>query len=162
MRTIFIIAIEAKRRWRSQLGAALLSSICFGGLAYAGTTQAEDPAAAPTASEAAPAAAPPEPVIELPKLLHTVEAPYPAEAERAQLEANVRLRLRVDTQGVVTQAEVMEPVGHGFDEAARTAALLFRFTPAKRNGAPAPARVTYTYVFQLPGRSKAVAATPPP
>ncbi|NNC19599.1 TonB-dependent siderophore myxochelin receptor MxcH [Corallococcus exiguus] len=162
MRTIFIIAIEAKRRWRSQLGAALLSSICFGGPAHAGTTQAEDPAAAPTASEAAPAAAPAEPVIELPKLLHTVEAPYPEEAERARLEANVRLRLRVDTQGVVTQAEVMEPVGHGFDEAARTAALQFRFTPAKRNGVPAPARVTYTYVFQLPGRSKAVAATPPP
>ncbi|AFE08242.1 TonB family protein [Corallococcus coralloides DSM 2259] len=163
MITIFIIAIEAKRRWRSQVGVALLSSICFGGLAHAGTPQAEAPAATPpTAPESAAAAAPAEPVIELPKLLHTVEAPYPEEAERARLEANVRLRLRVDTQGVVTQAEVMEPVGHGFDEAARTAALQFRFTPAKRNGVPAPARVTYTYVFQLPGRSKAVAATPPP
>ncbi|WP_244222005.1 TonB-dependent siderophore myxochelin receptor MxcH [Corallococcus exercitus] len=167
--------MKAKRRWRSQVGVALLSSVCFGGLAHAGTARTEGEGATPPATEA-PAATPPaetpaqapastapaEPVIELPKLLHTVEAPYPEEAERARLEANVRLRLRVDTQGVVTQAEVMEPVGHGFDEAARTAALQFRFTPAKRNGVAAPARVTYTYVFQLPGRSKAVAATPPP
>ncbi|WP_223632359.1 TonB-dependent siderophore myxochelin receptor MxcH [Corallococcus sp. EGB] len=140
------------------MGAALLSSLCGGGLAHAGTARTEEPAATPPA----PAAAPAGPVIELPKLLHTVEARYPEEAERARLEANVRLRLRVDTQGVVTEAEVLEPVGHGFDEAARTAALQFRFTPAKRNGVVAPARVTYTYVFQLPGRSKAVAATPPP
>ncbi|RKH52887.1 TonB family protein [Corallococcus sp. AB050B] len=155
MITIFIIAIEAKRRWRSRAGVALLSSVFLGTPASAGQAQPEPP---PPVTEAAPA----EPVIELPKLLHAVEAPYPPEAESAQLEANVRLRLRVDTQGVVTQAEVMEPVGHGFDEAARTAALQFRFTPAKRNGVPAPARVTYTYVFQLPGRSRAVAATPPP
>ncbi|RKH62920.1 TonB-dependent siderophore myxochelin receptor MxcH [Corallococcus aberystwythensis] len=166
MRTIFIIAIKAKRRWRSQVGVALLSAVCFSSLAHAGTAQAEVPGATSPVTEAPaqplPATAPAEPVIELPKLIHTVEAAYPEEAERAQLEANVRLRLRVDTQGQVTQAEVMEPVGHGFDEAARTAALQFRFTPAKRNGVPAPARVTYTYVFQLPGRSKAVAATPPP
>ncbi|MFP2896662.1 TonB-dependent siderophore myxochelin receptor MxcH [Corallococcus sp. 4LFB] len=148
-------------RWRSRVGVALLSSVCFGGLAHAGTAQPGGPEAPPPATEA-PATAPAQPVIELPRLLHTVEAPYPEEAERAQVEANVRLRLRVDTQGVVTQAEVMEPVGHGFDEAARTAALQFRFTPAKRNGVAAPSRVTYIYVFQLPGRAKAVTTTPPP
>nr|WP_171447458.1 TonB-dependent siderophore myxochelin receptor MxcH [Corallococcus carmarthensis] len=164
MRTIFIIASATKRGWRSQVGVALLSSVCFSGLAYAGQPQTEGTGTPPPKTEEAPspAAVPAEPIIELPKLIHSVEAPYPPEAERAQLEANVRLRLRVDTQGQVTQAEVLEPVGHGFDEAARTAALQFRFTPAKRNGVAAPARVTYTYVFQLPGRSKAVAATPPP
>ncbi|WP_253895839.1 TonB family protein, partial [Corallococcus exercitus] len=149
--------MTAKRRWRSRVGVALLSSVCFGGLAHAGTARMEGAGAPPATTEA-----PAEPVIELPKLIHTVEAPYPEEAERTQLEANVRLRLRVDTQGVVTEAEVMEPVGHGFDEAARTAALQFRFTPAKRNGVAAPSRVTYIYVFQLPGRAKAVTTTPPP
>ncbi|TSC26494.1 TonB family protein [Corallococcus sp. Z5C101001] len=167
MRTILIIIRATTRRWLPGMGVALLSLPCASGLAHAGGLQEEAAPEPPPARTAEPGAqdaaqptpAPAAPVIELPRLLRSVEAPYPPEAAREKLEANVRLRLRLDAQGQVTQAEVMEPVGHGFDEAARTAALQFRFEPAKRNGVAAPARVTYTYVFQL---AAPVEPAPPP
>ncbi|MFY0566290.1 TonB-dependent siderophore myxochelin receptor MxcH [Archangium lansingense] len=102
------------------------------------------------------AVAPAAPVVVPPKLQEFVEAVYPAQARSAGLEARVRLRLRIDAQGNVTEAEVMEPVGHGFDEAAREAALRFRFEPARRDGAVKPSRLVYTYEFRLPRE------TPPP
>ncbi|RKH34979.1 TonB family protein [Corallococcus praedator] len=156
MRTIFIITNE----WRRfGAGAALLTSLCLGDPAHAGAMQtggaAQGPEATPSAS-AAPVAAPAAPVIEAPKLLQKTEASYPAEALAARLEANVRLQLKVDAEGKVTEAEVMEPVGHGFDEAARTAALQFRFEPGKRDGVAKRFRIVYTYAFRLP-----VDAAPP-
>lgn len=89
------------------------------------------------------------PAIEAPRLVEFVEAPYPAQAEQARVEATVELRLTLDEQGAVTEAEVTQPVGHGFDEAARDAALRFRFEPAKRNGVPVPSRIAYSYEFRL-------------
>ncbi|RYZ42461.1 MAG: TonB family protein [Myxococcaceae bacterium] len=168
MRTIFIIA---DKRWRFGAGVVLLSGLCFGGLAHAGamqtgsaTQEPEAPSSAPAAQVPAPAAAP---VVEAPKLVQKVEAPYPPEALAARLEANVRLQLKVDVQGQVTEAEVMEPVGHGFDEAARTAALQFRFEPGKRDGVVKRFRILYTYAFRLPesaapASGEAAAAGSPP
>ncbi|MDC0707457.1 TonB-dependent siderophore myxochelin receptor MxcH [Stigmatella sp. ncwal1] len=86
----------------------------------------------------------------MPKLLEFVEAAYPAQAKQDRLEAKVALRLTLDAQGTVTTAEVLGPIGHGFDEAAREAALRFRFEPAKRNGTPVPSRIVYPYEFRLP------------
>ncbi|MFY1831606.1 TonB-dependent siderophore myxochelin receptor MxcH [Myxococcus fulvus] len=85
-----------------------------------------------------------------PKLVTFIEAPYPAEAEQARLEATVRLKLTLDDQGAVTEAQVIEPQGHGFDEAARDAALRFRFEPARRDGVAVPSRIAYSYEFRLP------------
>ena len=62
--------------------------------------------------------APKKPVIVLPELTHFEHAEYPAEAEKAGLQADVLLKLTVDREGNVTKAEVSEPVGNGFDEAA--------------------------------------------
>lgn len=148
MITIFIIVIGTRRRWRWRASArmALLAGLCVGGLAHAGAMQEPGVGEAPSTAPVAQAA----PVIEAPKLIQRVEATYPAEALQARLEANVRLRLKVDAQGQVTQAEVLEPVGHGFDEAAHTAALQFRFEPGKRDGVAKPFRVLYTYAFRLP------------
>ncbi|WP_232293849.1 TonB-dependent siderophore myxochelin receptor MxcH [Stigmatella aurantiaca] len=91
----------------------------------------------------------------MPKLLEFVEAAYPAQAKQDHLSAKVFLRLTLDAQGTVTAAEVLEPVGHGFDEAAREAALRFRFEPAKRNGTPVPSRIVYPYEFRPPPPSSA-------
>ena len=85
-----------------------------------------------------------------PKLLERVEAEYPQEARRARLEAVVSLLLVVDTEGAVKSVELVEPRGHGFDEAARAAALGFRFEPAKRRGVPVSSRIRYDYSFRLP------------
>jgi len=84
-----------------------------------------------------------------PELLSSVEAEYPSAALDARLEGAVVLRLSIDVEGHVTDAEVMEPAGRGFDEAAREAVLRFRFDPAHRDGQPVPARIRYAYEFKL-------------
>ncbi|HEX6766696.1 MAG TPA: TonB family protein, partial [Polyangiaceae bacterium] len=90
-----------------------------------------------------------QPKIEMPELLEFVHASYPPEAEAQGLEANVVLKLTIDKEGHVTQAEVLEPAGHGFDEAAREAALKFRFKPATRDGQPFAVKIPYRYSFTL-------------
>jgi len=78
------------------------------------------------------------------------------------LQAHVGLKLGIDETGTVTEAQVIEPAGNGFDEAARAAALRFRFEPARRGSAPIAARVRYVFVFELPPPepSAALAETP--
>ncbi len=90
-----------------------------------------------------------KPKVTVPKLVHFEHAPYPAEAEKAGLEGNVVLRLSIGKDGAVTQVEVVEPAGHGFDEAASAAAEKFTFEPATRNGTPVAARILYKYSFTL-------------
>ncbi|MEB2312740.1 MAG: TonB-dependent receptor [Sorangiineae bacterium] len=110
----------------------------------------------------APPGAPPSPAAVVPpKLEHFEEAPYPPEALAAGLTADVVLALTIDATGAVTQAEVLEPAGHGFDEAARAAALGFRFSPATRGGAPIPVKIKYRYSFTLEEAPPAPAPPPP-
>lgn len=96
-------------------------------------------------------APPPDPkaAVEMPELLHFENAPYPPAAREAGIQADVLLRLTIDATGAVTEAEVMEPVGHGFDEAAQAAALKFRFSPARRGGKPVPVKIPFRYSFTL-------------
>ncbi|HEY6080378.1 MAG TPA: TonB-dependent receptor [Polyangiaceae bacterium] len=106
-----------------------------------------------------PAADAEQPVVVMPELLQFENAPYPPEAEQAGLEGNVVLKLTVDKQGNVTAAEVLEPAGHGFDEAAQAAALKFKFKPATRDGVPFAVKIKYGYAFTL---KEVVAPAPPP
>jgi len=78
-----------------------------------------------------------------------VEAAYPPEAEAQTLEGRVLLSIDISATGEVTRAEVVEPAGHGFDEAALAAIRQFRFTPAEIDGKPSPVRITYAYDFVL-------------
>jgi len=103
------------------------------------------PAAAET--QAAPAGVTP------PRLLQFVDAPYPKEALAAGLTADVLLRLRVEADGSVSEAEVLQPAGRGFDEAAVAAARQFKFEPAQRNGKPVAARIPFRYSFTLKEQS---------
>ena len=77
-----------------------------------------------------------QPVVVMPEIVHFENAAYPPEAEKEGLQANVVLKLTIDKAGNVTAAEVAEPAGHGFDEAAQAAALKFKFKPATRDGVP--------------------------
>lgn len=90
------------------------------------------------------------PALTPPELLQDAEAEYPQAALAERLEATVVLKLTIDTHGAVSDAEVVEPAGHGFDEAARQAALRFRFVPAKRDGVPIIATIRYPYRFEPP------------
>ncbi|MEJ7728865.1 MAG: TonB family protein [Polyangiaceae bacterium] len=93
---------------------------------------------------------------------------YPPEAEKAGLEATVTLQLDLDRTGKVTKAVVVDPAGHGFDEAAVEAAQALGVTPATRaDGTAVAARILYRYSFTLkkvepaatPGTQPAAATT---
>ncbi len=101
------------------------------------------------------------PQIRPPLLLRAVDPVYPEEARQQRLEAVVGVRLTIDVHGRVIAAEVAEPAGHGFDEAARTAALGFTFTPAMRGEEPMAARVLCRVVFALPKPPPAAQPAPP-
>lgn len=103
-----------------------------------------------------------KPVIVMPELTHFEHAEYPVEAEKAGLQADVLLKLTVDREGKVTKAEVSEPVGNGFDEAAQAAALKFTFTPATRDGVAIPVVIPYRYSFTLTAKLSAEPPPPPP
>ena len=67
------------------------------------------------------------PLIALPQVIEHVQAPYPEAAFEQGLTAVVRLEIVVDIEGAVTEARVVVPAGHGFDEAALEAIKRFRF-----------------------------------
>lgn len=112
-------------------------------------------AAAGTSSTGAaqPAVNSPQPIendsVSMPELLTFVEAQYPEAAERNGLEADVVLALQIDTEGRVTDAEVVESAGPDFDQAASAAARKFVFQAARRRGRPVAARILYRYSFRL-------------
>lgn len=106
--------------------------------------------------------APSRPQVTPPKLIKFEQAAYPVEAQKAGLTAEVVLRLTIDEQGSVLDAESTEPVGNGFDEAAKAAALKFKFEPAVRDGKPMKAKILYRYSFTLAPVAPEQAAPPPP
>ena len=90
----------------------------------------------------------PEPIAP-PVMVHFESASYPVEAQQAGLQATVLLKLDIDAEGQVTQVQVVESAGHGFDEAAATAAQRFTFTPARRGDTLVASRILYRYAFTL-------------
>ena len=86
----------------------------------------------------------------LPRPLNYAPPEYPPEAEAQGIEGSVTLELDIDRTGKVTRAAVLEPAGHGFDEAAVNAAKKLEFEPARRaDGTPFAARIRYRYSFNL-------------
>jgi TonB family protein len=82
-----------------------------------------------------------------PVLKRQVEAAYPPEAAAQQLEGTVMMLIDISETGAVTNVEVTEPAGHGFDEAAVEAVKQFEFEPAEVDNVPAPVRIQYAYQF---------------
>jgi vitamin B12 transporter len=109
---------------------------------------AQPPANAPNDAGAPSDSTPPE--AHPPEAIDAVAAEYPAEAMQARVEGTVVLRLNIDAEGTVTEAEVIEPAGHGFDEAARAAALRARYRPARRGDTSVASRILVRVEFRLP------------
>lgn len=105
---------------------------------------------APAAGDVA-GAAPPGGVTP-PRLLHFEPAPYPPDALAQGLQSEVILALTIDTEGNVSAVEVLEPAGHGFDEAASEAGRKLRFEPALKDGRAVPSKIRfrYSFTFQTP------------
>lgn len=124
---------------RPRLVSAMLA-VALAALAFHAGAQNEP---APVAGEEPT----PQPVIVPPQLVYFQEAKYPEQAFAEGLEAEVVLKLVVAVDGTVSEVEVLEPAGRGFDEAAAAAAKQFLFTPAQRDGAPIPVAIKYVYRF---------------
>ncbi|MDD5307129.1 MAG: TonB family protein [Deltaproteobacteria bacterium] len=118
-----------------------------------------EPALAQEVADAGPA---PGPSLTPPELVDYVKADYPPEAFAQGLEAAVSASLDIDENGLVTNVKILEPAGHGFDEAAEAAMRLFVFKPAMRGAVPIPSRVIYKYTFFLKKAEPAPEAAPPP
>lgn len=106
-----------------------------------------------------PAAA--APALQPPALIRGADAAYPEQAKAAGREGTVVVQLTIDAGGRVSAADVIEPLGDGFDEAAREAALRLQFEPARRDGAPIAAKLRYAFEFRLPAPSPVHAPSEP-
>ena len=84
-----------------------------------------------------------------PRLLERPEIPYPPEARREGLEGQVVLLLRIDAEGRVAAARLLSAPGPALGEAARAAALRFRFTPPLLEGEAVETEIRFTYTFVL-------------
>lgn len=133
------------RRW---LVATVGVPLSLSAVTATAQLRARDPGSSEAQPDEQPPAAEP-PTVTMPELREFFEAEYPPEAVKQSVEADVVLGLTIDAEGNVSAAEVVEPAGQGFDEAARQAALRFKFSPATRNGEPVPVRILYKYTFRL-------------
>jgi len=84
---------------------------------------------------------------------HTIPA-YPPIAARLNEQGSVRLRLDIDEQGAVIDAEVLTSSGYtALDSAAVTwVKTHWRYAPALRDGAPIPASTEAVVTFRLTNR----------
>jgi TonB family protein len=133
------------------LHLALLALIS---LASGPATAQEPPHPAPADADGGPA---PEddlpPLVKDPALIEFVQAPYPSEARDAGVEGTVVLVIEIDEAGNVLAAEVVEPAGFGFDEAALAAVEQFVFSPAEDTQGPVPVIIEFAYGFVLDAAS---------
>ena len=117
--------------------------------------------AVPAGAQDAPDAGPPTGVLtQPPALLKQVEARFPPEASAQGLTGTVVMEVDIGADGKVMDARVVQPAGHGFDEAALEAVRQFEFSPAEVDGQPAPVRIQYAYEFLY--RPQVVEAPPAP
>lgn len=87
-------------------------------------------------------------VSRLPKPVSALDAAFPEEARRAGVEGTVILQVDIDEAGLVKQVSVVQPLGHGCDEAAVAAVQGARFIPAAAGDVPVPVRVRIPFRFQ--------------
>ena len=138
-------------------------------------TPHEAPPAAPAASAAvsAPSAAPaPVPPAALtssvdltyynardldvqPHAVRVIRPDYPIAADRQKLSGKVRLQLKLETDGRVTDVDVVSANPPGlFEESAIKAFRDARFAPAQKNGQPVRALVVIEVVYDWAGQAR--------
>jgi TonB family protein len=78
----------------------------------------------------------------------TVNPDYPAAARERWLNADVHLKILVDSRGLVAKADVLDRAPL-FEANAIKAVKKWRFKPAKRNGIPVPIVRVVTTTFRV-------------
>jgi len=84
-----------------------------------------------------------------PRLIHNVAPEFSSEARRKKIEGVVTLSLVVDTDGLPTDVQVVNPLGHGLDEKAVEAVQQWRFQPATKDGNPVAIKINAQVNFHL-------------
>ena len=126
--------------------------------AWPGRVLAQD-FAQPNADKPEPPPSPPHvpQLTKPPAIVKSVEPVYPPDALAEKRAADVTMLIDIDADGRVSNVQVTGPAGHGFDEAAMTAASEMEFSPAEIDGKPGKIRIEYVMHF-VP---KVVEAPPP-
>ena len=136
---------------------------------------AAPPPAVPAAAETAPAPAPaavPVPAAALtssvdltyynardldvqPHALRVIRPDYPAEADRQRVSGTLRLQLKLEADGRVSDIEVVSATPPGvFEDSAIKAFRDARFAPAQKNGRPVRALVVIEVVYDWAGQPR--------
>ncbi len=74
---------------------------------------------------------------------------YPQQAKKDGIQGVVKIRAFIDEYGEVTNAEVVQGIGHGCDEAAKIAVFYTKFTPGIIRGKPVRTQVVIPIDFKL-------------
>ena len=114
------------------------------------------PAPVQTAAQPAPPPAPPKPQgITAPVSIggsHSCENEYPPSAQRLNQEGTTTVKFMVNTEGSVSDVQVVNSSGHdALDQAAIRCASAWRYKPALENGEPVPAPWTTNVQWKLNG-----------
>jgi TonB family protein len=89
----------------------------------------------------------PEPVGGMKKLQNKVL--YPDDARENEIEGVVKIKTFIDKNGDVTSAEVVEGIGYGCDDAARTIVYYAKFKPGLQRGRPINVQMIIPIEFKL-------------
>ncbi len=84
-----------------------------------------------------------------PALIHEVKPDYAEDARRRGLTGDVLLEIVVQRDGTVGDVRVLQGLGGGLDQRAVTAVRAWRFSPARRFGAPVDVLVEVAIEFKL-------------
>jgi protein TonB len=88
-----------------------------------------------------------------PRALREVVPDYPADADRQRLSGRVRLQLKLEADGRVSDVDVVSATPPGrFEESAVRAFRDARFAPAQKNGRPVRALVLIEVEYDWAGR----------
>jgi TonB family protein len=87
--------------------------------------------------------------ITAPKLLSKVEPEYSEDARAQKMQGTVLLKIVVDTDGKAKNFELLKGVGHGLDEKAVQAIMLWNFKPGEQGGVPVPVLAQIEVNFKL-------------
>ena len=89
-----------------------------------------------------------------PRALHEIRPEYPDVADRQKLSGTLRLQLKLEADGRVTDVDVVSASPPGvFEESAIKAFRDARFAPAQKNGRPVRALVLIEVVFDWTGQA---------
>ena len=90
-----------------------------------------------------------------PRALRKIEPDYPVDADRQRVSGKVRLQLKLEADGRVSDAEVINATPPGmFEDSALKAFRDARFVPAQKNGHPVRALVLVEVVYDWEGRPR--------